>query len=620
MHLDETSKYSDPNYTKGWIAIYSSATNDTIIKIEVDRLNGFVDEGQAHGTDVPKQYAGQNDVFYEDVNFDGRKDFILKNWSHRSDSWKQYRVYLAQADGGFTYSSEFSELTNGERGMFVVDSQNHTLTVSHDEYYKDYKKVYKVINRELKPFSVYAESYANRENPFFHILKGRVQNPKDKLDTHYTYYLNPKDKRVHKTLTFPVKKNGKRVLLFGFKKRLMYALIQKDGAIEFNYGLDDENFAYAQTASGKSLSFQKGVYSIYETPKTIGIKIHIKGKTYDWQGNKQKQKGNLNLLLKGNYKNVGRLFRVQGFSNRYYAKVFLKNPDAVFSAGWVAVYDKQNDSELIRVTSDELAVNLKEDKMKANVQQLPYGEQSVVIYEDFNFDGKKDLAIEDGQHSCYHGPSYQIYLAKPDDRGFKKSKAFTELAQNYCGLFEVNTKTKTLHTMTKSGCCWHQYATFKVENNQPKLIKKVEIDHRGGGGMLSQSKKVTTYANGKKTVETERKLNMRNMQVTENTIYELDFPSGKKMYLIVYNPDTLTYAYVNQKGNIELLYSGNFVYNTKEKSMSFTRKGVTYTIQGNQLIVKTPKGIYKHTGKQVSDFKELHEAIEWGVKNVSTVQ
>jgi hypothetical protein len=31
--------------------------------------------------------------------------------------------------------------------------------------------------------------------------------------------------------------------------------------------------------------------------------------------------------------------------------------------------------------------------------------KSLIMYEDFNFDGKKDLAICDGQNSSYHLPS-----------------------------------------------------------------------------------------------------------------------------------------------------------------------------------------------------------------------
>ncbi|GAO96405.1 hypothetical protein PSA5_26825 [Pseudomonas syringae pv. actinidiae] len=49
---------------------------------------------------------------------------------------------------------------------------------------------------------------------------------------------------------------------------------------------------------------------------------------------------------------------------------------------------------MIRVQSDELVLGTdpKTGEVKTNVHELPYGEQSVLIYQDFNFDGIKDLA------------------------------------------------------------------------------------------------------------------------------------------------------------------------------------------------------------------------------------
>ena len=37
-------------------------------------------------------------------------------------------------------------------------------------------------------------------------------------------------------------------------------------------------------------------------------------------------------------------------------------------------------------------------------------------------------------------------------------------------MFVVDAKNKVISTMTKSGCCWHQYSDYIVENNHPKLI------------------------------------------------------------------------------------------------------------------------------------------------------
>lgn len=68
-------------------------------------------------------------------------------------------------------------------------------------------------------------------------------------------------------------------------------------------------------------------------------------------------------------------------------------------------------TRVLEINSDEFIYELDENfHVKTNVIELPYREQSILIHEDFNFDGIKDLATMDGQFSCYHGASFQIYL------------------------------------------------------------------------------------------------------------------------------------------------------------------------------------------------------------------
>ncbi len=141
-----------------------------------------------------------------------------------------------------------------------------------------------------------------------------------------------------------------------------------------------------------------------------------------------------------------RSYELQDFSDRYRATLEVEDNDEVFRPGIVRVFARGNATPLLEVASSELVLDTdgKSGKVKANVHELPYGEQSVLIYDDFNFDGIKDLAVMDGQNSCYHGPSYQVYLGTAD--GFQASSGFTELAQSNCGLFQVDAQARELHT------------------------------------------------------------------------------------------------------------------------------------------------------------------------------
>jgi hypothetical protein len=164
-------------------------------------------------------------------------------------------------------------------------------------------------------------------------------------------------------------------------------------------------------------------------------------------------------------------YAVGRFSHEFRATVTLEDTGEVFQPGSVSVFERRSGRRLLRVGSAELAFDVENGQVPPNVKEVPYGRQSVLIYEDFDFDGHRDLAIMDGQKSCYHGPSFQIFLRQGS--GFAKSETFTQLAQDYCGMFTVDASARRLFNMTKSGCCWHQFDTYEVVNHGPRLLESV---------------------------------------------------------------------------------------------------------------------------------------------------
>lgn len=278
-----------------------------------------------------------------------------------------------------------------------------------------------------------------------------------------------------------------------------------------------------------------------------------------------------------------KIFDVQNFSKDYYGKVYIENPIEVFSKGWVEIYQKSNNKRLIKVNSDELISETEDGKIKTNVKELPYGEQSVIIYEDFNFDGIKDFAIMDGQNSCYHGPSFQIFLGGKTKGIFRLNKSFTKLAQDYCGMFDIDPKERKIHTMTKSTCCWHQYSDFIVQNDKPKAIKIIEENYNAPFVYFD----IQTLKNGRMITTQEKSLaNLEDL----NVLLSFKLQNKKEVFLLNAN-DELSYNLVNEKGYLELslpLDAGkrktSFVLYSKEnsKTLSFINSNYEYKIyEGN---------------------------------------
>jgi hypothetical protein len=102
------------------------------------------------------------------------------------------------------------------------------------------------------------------------------------------------------------------------------------------------------------------------------------------------------------------------------------------------------------------------DATRLNPKVL-HDQRHLVFFEDYNFDGLKDLAIRDGHHNFDEGPSYQIYLFSPKIKKFVHNRDFTSLNQKrYIGAMEVDRQKKVLRAFSRSYSRWESVEEFKV--------------------------------------------------------------------------------------------------------------------------------------------------------------
>ena len=156
-------------------------------------------------------------------------------------------------------------------------------------------------------------------------------------------------------------------------------------------------------------------------------------------------------------------FALPEASQNYLAEIAVTcKKDECEGPGEIRLYSKKTGKHFQTFHSDNLFFFPSPDgQPSANVVEL-YGEQSVVIFDDFNFDGHEDIAIRNGNQSGYGGPSYDVYVYNISRKKFVSSEELTELAYNYLGMFHVDHQKKRLTTFSKSGCCWHLTTEFEV--------------------------------------------------------------------------------------------------------------------------------------------------------------
>lgn len=167
-------------------------------------------------------------------------------------------------------------------------------------------------------------------------------------------------------------------------------------------------------------------------------------------------------------------YNIEDFSKDYYGIVNVSDTNDFFRPGVICIYDKKTNEELIKVENSRIYLDFEDGKLIEGNNVVPYEHEPVIIYQDFNFDGVNDFAIQDSERGCYGAISYNIYLAQ--NKKFVYNNNFSELAHDYCGMFVVDYEKKLLYAMQKDGCCYIEHSDFKVENNEPKLISLVIED------------------------------------------------------------------------------------------------------------------------------------------------
>lgn len=298
------------------------------------------------------------------------------------------------------------------------------------------------------------------------------------------------------------------------------------------------------------------------------------------------------LLLMPFFATSQQSFDLMDFSDDFTGKIIVDDNQENFDLETnctLNIYQKKSGKLVFSKPAFYSEYDMEDSKVKSNIKEIPYGEQSILIYEDFNFDGKEDIALRTGNYSCYGGPSFEIYLAEKN--GFAYNESFTELGSNYCGMFTVDDEKKQLHTMTKSGCCWHQFSTYVVENNQVVPIEIIEESYSGFLVDYSVQKRI----NGKMVTSTHQEFAQNN-----EPEFTMIFENGKKMHLMgIYGDEHLAYIFTNAEDVVELFMDADFTYNKANQTVSFTNENTLYSI--------TPKGITIKDGSKMYHLNKVKQ-------------
>lgn len=286
--------------------------------------------------------------------------------------------------------------------------------------------------------------------------------------------------------------------------------------------------------------------------------------------------------------NAQQIYKVADFSDKYEAEIrvpeyydyneshyYDDNDDTtgISKLPTVLIIDKQTGKILIDAKAHlDISYDINDDGLiKSNVLEMPYGDQSAILCDDFNCDDEEDIAIKIGNLSCYGGPAYVVYTAKGGK--LELDEALSELAQNYCGFFDYDCDQREIRTMTKSGYGWHQYSTYKITDGKVSIREVIVDDHRS---ILYPETIITTFDDeGKETIKIYA--NTDNIEV----ILSFELAKNKKKVLVLNNlQGLLSYCFLKEDGEVEFDFGEDFYLSKEEDKdiLTFSNDSAKYSI------------------------------------------
>ncbi|MEK7541152.1 MAG: hypothetical protein AAB529_02895 [Patescibacteria group bacterium] len=197
--------------------------------------------------------------------------------------------------------------------------------------------------------------------------------------------------------------------------------------------------------------------------------------------------------------NDGSIIGVVNFDTSYY-----KGPDKQFAGeiyrlnemlptfqflgkqepSYVNTYKINHDSFIFSVsvgkcqqTETARKISILDSKTSALVQNVVDNyngclNEAGIRFDDFNFDGIDDLAVEQPSCGSYGASCENIYLYNLEKNQFIFSQEFSDLSSSSFGL-DLDKEKKEITTGSKSGCCIHYTWKWKVINNVPQMFYEI---------------------------------------------------------------------------------------------------------------------------------------------------
>lgn len=153
-----------------------------------------------------------------------------------------------------------------------------------------------------------------------------------------------------------------------------------------------------------------------------------------------------------------------------------QNENTCSTPGLIDVMTKGDKTPLHTIAMNNIFLSFtRKSRPLVNSAEM-YDYQGIINVGDFNFDGREDFAVQNGNFGWYSGPSYDVYLKSRDGTGFRYNEAMSQLIMETLGFFRIDSERKRLFTMAKDGCCYHEFVEYQVVDDRPVPLSRAVQD------------------------------------------------------------------------------------------------------------------------------------------------
>ncbi|WP_447770083.1 XAC2610-related protein [Pseudomonas kilonensis] len=167
-----------------------------------------------------------------------------------------------------------------------------------------------------------------------------------------------------------------------------------------------------------------------------------------------------------------RAFSVNDRSGQYLVEVLFPEPPEdphQLAHAFITIRDNATHEALQQLQT--AAGNVPVDR-NGKVDNWLLGPQSLLYFDDFNFDGRLDLAIRNGNDpDASYKPAFDVYLQAPQETQWVLNLALTGLAkEDSKGMFSVSPLDGVLLSQTDRDCCWTRATHWKMRGDELVLL------------------------------------------------------------------------------------------------------------------------------------------------------